>query len=199
MKKLFWIIQLFAVVASYPAAAQAALQTPENVVVSTNDQVLQVLREAEAGKNPQSAYDMIDHLIVPHVDFKQMSQWLLGEHWSSATAGQKESFTNEFRKLLVKTYATTFQQYAKEKIAYLSGQAPEHANVATVKSQVIKDSGTPVSIDYRLHQQDGEWKVFDVVVDGVSLVKNYRVMFDQEIANTGLDGLISALSAHNQI
>ncbi|HTT08020.1 MAG TPA: ABC transporter substrate-binding protein [Gammaproteobacteria bacterium] len=199
MKKLLWVIQLFAVVAVCPVAVQAASLTPENVVVSTTDQVLQVLRGADAGENPQSAYDTIDHLIVPHIDFQQMSQKLLGEHWSSATAEQKENFVTEFRKLLVKTYATTLQQYAKEKIAYLSEQVKQYANVATVRSQVIKDAGSPVSIDYRLHQQNGEWKVFDVAVDGVSLVANYRVMFDQEISTLGIDGLISTLSAHNQL
>ncbi len=198
MKKLLWILRLVAAV-GLCAPAYAESQTPEKVVASTTDQVLHVLRGQEIEKSPQAAYDMIDHLIVPHVDFQQISQRLLGDHWRSATAEQKENFINEFRKLLVKTFATTLQQYAADKIAYFSGQAKQQADIATVKSQVIKDTGTPVSIDYRLHQQNGEWKVFDVVVDGVSLITNYRAMFDQQIAALGIDGLISALSAHNQL
>jgi phospholipid transport system substrate-binding protein len=198
MKKLLSIFQLFLVFAICPIAVQATSQTPESVVVSTTDQVVQALRDAETGKNALSAYDVIDRLVVPHIDLRRMSQWLLGDHWSSATAEQKESFTKEFRKLLVRTYATTFQQYVKEKITYLAGEVKALANVATVKSQVLKDAGAPVSIDYRLHQEDGEWKVVDVSIDGVSLVTNYRVLVNEEITAVGIDGLIGALAAHNR-
>lgn len=198
MNKLLWIVRLLLAVAIFPVAAQATPQSPEDVVASTTDQVLQVLREAESRENTQSAYSAIDQLIVPHVDFQRMSQWLLGEHWGSATVEQKQSFIIEFRKLLVKTYATTLQQYIKEKITYLSDEVKALANVATVKSQVTNNTGSPVSIDYRLHQEDGEWKVVDVSIDGVSLVANYHVLFDQEISTMGINGLIGALAAHNR-
>lgn len=198
MNKLLWIFQILVMVAVWPLQLRAEPQTAQDVVATTTDQVLKTLRDQAGGTDPQTALGAIDHLVMPHVDLPKMSQRLLGEQWTAATIEQKDRFSGELRKLLVKTYAAVFQQYANAKVAYLPGKSDPSKSIAVVKSQVTNESSSPVSIDYQLRQQNGEWKLIDVAVGGVSLVANYRASFGKMISSMGIDGLTTALSAHNQ-
>ena len=198
MSKLLWILQIVVMVALWPLQARAEPQTAQDVVVSTTDQVLKTLRDESGGKDTQTTLGAIDHLVIPHIDLAKMSQRLLGKQWLSATAEQKDRFSGELRKLLVKTYASVFLQYANAKIAYLPGLTDPSGNIAIVKSRVTNESASPVNIDYQLRQQNGEWKLIDVAVGGVSLVANYRASFGKLVGSKGIDGLTTALSAHNQ-
>ena len=198
MSKLLWILQIVVMVALWPLQARAESQTAQDLVVSTTDQVLKTLRDESGGNDPQATLGAIDRLIMPHVDLAKMSQRLLGEQWLNASAEQQDRFNGELRKLLVKTYAAVFQQYANAKIAYLPGLTNPAGNIAIVKSRVTNESASPVSIDYQLGQQNGEWKLTDVAVGGVSLVANYRASFGKLVGAKGIDGLTTALSAHNQ-
>ena len=196
MKKLLWILPVLVTVLAWPWQAYAGPQSAQEVVTTTTDQVMQALRVD--GGNDASALAAIDHFVIPHVDLQKVSQRLLGDHWLSATAEQQRKFVDELRKLLARTYAAVFRQYANAKVAYLPQPADPAARVATVKSEVTGGSGSPVTIDYRLGQRDGEWKLIDVALNGVSLVANYRASFGKWINSLGIDGLTNAMSARNQ-
>jgi phospholipid transport system substrate-binding protein len=198
MNRLLLVLQLLSVTLIWPLQARATPQSPEAVVATTTEQVMQVLRNDAVATDKAATVGALEQAVMPHIDLQRISQRLLGDHWLSATIEQQKRFAGQFRTLLVKTYAAVLQQYTNAKIAYLPSQADPDANVATVKSRVTGDSGSPVAIDYRLRQQGGEWKLFDVALNGVSLLANYRGSFGKWVNTMGIDGLTDALAAHNR-
>lgn len=172
---------------------------PQDVVKSTADQVLHVLEteQEELRAHPERIYDVVNKYILPTFSFHAMSRLVLGRHWRSATDLQREQFTNAFRSLLVRTYAESLIDYTGVPIRYLPVHMDEKAKDATVQTE-IEPSGRPaVAISYRLRLIRGEWKVIDVIVEGVSLVTNYRTEFSNEINQSGLDSLIHSLEARD--
>ncbi|MGQ0658432.1 MAG: MlaC/ttg2D family ABC transporter substrate-binding protein [Chromatiales bacterium] len=180
------------------AGAQADARAPEQIVRSTTEQVLQALREDGAQEDRQRVYGIIEQMIVPHFDFEKMSRWVLGKNWKVGSPQEQSRFVEEFRRLLVRTYSSALMQYTDQEVVFLPSHADGEGGTATVKTQVNQSGGPPVPIDYRLYERDGAWKVFDVAVDGVSLVANYRTQFNDEISAKGLSGLIDTLAARNQ-
>ncbi len=180
--------------------AQAAIQTAEEVVVSTVDAVLERLtNEREAiNADPSKIYGLVNELVIPRFDFVSMSKWVLGKKsWRSASGAQREQFISEFRTLLVRTYVKALLEYSKQSIEYLPAEKSPSSNLVVVKTKVNQDRAKDVPIDYRMHVSGGKWKVVDVVVNGLSLVSTYRGSFASEIRKTGLDSLISKLSRKN--
>jgi len=198
MKKLSNIAFLVFLMVFPPLQAWAIAQTADQVVSSTTDEVLKALRQDGVKDDEQKVYAIVEQLILPHFDFQKMSQWVLGKYWRQASDSERQQFSEQFQKLLVRTYSTAFQQYTNEKIVYLPTRDAPDADRVMVKCQVVREGGPPIAIDYRLHQQKGEWKVFDVMIDGISLVTNYRTTFAQQIRDKGIDGLIATLVERNQ-
>lgn len=178
--------------------AQAGSQDPEQIVKSTTEQVLGALRQDGVREDPERVYGIIEQMILPHFDFRRMSQWVLGKNWRQANPEEQVRFVDEFRKLLVRTYSTALMEYSDQEITYLPSHAAPDGDTATVKTRVNQNGGPPIPIDYRLYQRDGDWKVFDVAIDGISLVANYRTTFNQEISTNGFAGLIERLASRNQ-
>jgi len=183
-------------------AASSAKATPsaEDVVKTTANQVLSKLRSERdmLRKKPTELYRLVNQLIIPHFDFRRMSQWVLGRYWRTASDEQRNEFVNQFRTLLVRTYATALLEYSDQDIRYLPVQAPNGAKTVTVKTQVERPGSSPIPINYSMHSKDGIWKVFDVAVDGVSLVSTYRSTFGTQIRQDGLDALINNLTKRNK-
>ena len=175
-------------------------QTPQTLVEETSQLMLDKLRqEKEVVKaDPKRIYELVDEIVIPHFDFEYMSQMVLAKYWRRASDKQRVAFTEEFKQLLVRTYATSLNEYSDQKIIYLPFRAGKDESQAMVRTEIEQPGGFPIPIDYRLHQSASEWKVFDVVIDGVSLVTNYRSSFAKEIRQAGLDGLIDTLSKRNQ-
>lgn len=186
------------VVAHYCTAGAADTGPAEQVVRSTTARVLQALdRDRETiSKNPGRLYRIVDEIILPHFDFHRMSQRVLGRYWHRASEEQQEKFVSEFKTLLVRTYTTALREYSDQTIEYLPSREREGGEVS-VRTQVKQQGAPPIPIEYQLHKSDSGWKVFDVAIDGVSLVINYRSTFASEIRNKGLDGLIDRLVKHN--
>jgi len=172
---------------------------PQQLVEQTSRTMLEKLKqEKELIKaEPGRIYDLVDEIVVPHFDFEYMSQMVLAKHWRRASAAQRQAFTLEFRQLLVRTYATSLKEYADQVLIYLPFREGSKPDQAMVRTEVEQAGGFPIPIDYRLHQNSADWKVFDVVIDGVSLVTNYRTSFSKEIRDGGLDGLIKTLAKRN--
>ncbi|MFZ0255103.1 MAG: ABC transporter substrate-binding protein [Gammaproteobacteria bacterium] len=170
---------------------------PQEVVKSTADQVLRVLEaeQKDLRAHPERVYDVVNEYILPNFSFPAMSRLVLGRHWRSATDLQRQQFTDAFRSLLVRTYADSLIDYTGVPIRYLPVHMEEKAKDATVHTEIKPSTGPAVTISYRLRLISGEWKVIDVVVEGVSLITNYRTEFSTEISQSGLDSLISSLQA----
>lgn len=183
------------VLALQAATAVAATETPEQVIKATAEAVIQrVSAERDALRSdPVRLHSMVDEMIVPHFDFRRMAQWVLGKHWREASAEVQGQFVDEFKNLLIRTYATALLEYGNQTIEYFPAQ--ESGNAVTLKTALAQPGTLPIPIVYRMHQKDGAWKVFDVSVDGVSLLTTYRASFSSEIRKNGIDALIADLAS----
>jgi len=181
------------------AWAGAPTPTAEEIVKTTADQVIAKLkadREALKAK-PELIYGLVDELIIPHFDFTSMSKWVLGQNWRKATAAQQDAFTVQFRTLLVRTYAKALLEYSDNEITYFPVQNNPDSNLVVVKTAVAQTGSNTIPINYSMHVKDGDWKVVDVAIDGISLVSTYRGSFATEIRTNGLDSLINQLIDKN--
>lgn len=178
---------------------QAAAESAEEVVRVTADQVIARLTAERdfLNSNPGKIYDLINELVIPHFDFTSMSKWVLGRNWRQATETQQEQFVNEFRTLLVRTYAKALLEYSDEKIIYLPVESNPDSNIVVVKTEIRQPGANSVPIDYSMHVSGGEWKVIDVAVDGISLIATYRGSFASEIRKNGIESLINKLTERN--
>jgi phospholipid transport system substrate-binding protein len=188
-----------AIVALAAAAALAADVAPDELVRKTVDEVLAVIRtdrDLQAG-NQKKILDLVDAKVLPNFDFSRMTQLAMGRNWREASDAQKEALTREFRTLLVRTYSSSLSQYRNQVIDVKASRlAP--ADTETVVKTVIQQSGGPgVPIDYSMAKSPAGWKVYDVVIDGVSLVTTYRGSFSDQIRQGGIDGLIKTLKDRN--
>ena len=171
-----------------------------DLVKETSNRMIAALKDksSDLDQNPKLIYDLVDEIILPHFDFERMSQLVLGKYWNRVGADEKEQFVNEFRTLLVRTYASAMSEYSDEEIVFLPFHSDDKADDVTVKTEVDQKSGFPIPIDYSLHMRQGEWKVYDVSIDDVSLVVNYRTSFASEIKQSGVAELIKKLKERNR-
>lgn len=184
----------------YSIAASATSASPLELVQQTAERMLSALETNKdvIANDPTRIYALVDEIAVPHFDFERMSSWVLGKHWRTASPEQRALFTEQFRALLIRTYATAMAEYSGQKINYLPFKADPAATEVTVKTEIEQPGGPSIPINYSLFQNNGEWKVYDVIIDNTSLVANYRSSFASEIRNGGLDALIAKLAARTQ-
>ena len=177
-----------------------AMQEPQDLVSQTTDKITTALR-AEQDKiktDPNRLYEIVDEIVLPHFDFNAMSSWVLGKYWRKANDQEKARFTAEFRTLLVRTYAKALNDNYDRKIDMLPMREKKGSEDVTVRTEVQQEAGFPIPIDYKMHLKNGAWKVYDVSVDGLSLVANYRTSFAKEIRQDGLPKLIDRLADRNK-
>lgn len=191
---------LLAIAASTASNAASANTGALEMVQQTSERMIAALKaDREAIKaDPTRLYPLVEDIVLPHFDFERMSSWVLGKHWRTATDTQKKHFVQEFRMLLVRTYATAMAEYRDQEIVYLPLKAEPGADDVNVRSEVRMPGGPPIPVNYSLYLKNGEWKVYDVIIDGVSLVANYRTTFSNDIKQGGLDALIDRLATRNQ-
>jgi len=205
MKQQFSKIVLFALsLFAFTATAQGAthITDPQMLVQDTATRVINEVtaHKAELNKNTARIYMLVENMVVPHFDFRRMSQAALGRFWRNATEDQKDRLTTEFKQLLVRTYAVALLNYSNNAIEYLPVRMSQDATDVQVPTKVSNAGGPAIPINYNLYRQGGEtgaWKVYDVVIDGISLVSNYRNTFTIEVRNGGIDGLIDTLAKRN--
>ena len=147
--------------------------------------------------DPERVYDLVDRLILPYFDFERMSRRVLGKRWKAATAEQRTRFVAAFRTLLVRTYALLLNEYNGQTMTYLDPVPRKSDDEVVIPVQVKLTGSQTVRVAYAMHGSGSDWKVFDVAVDGVSLVTNYRSSFRAEVARHGIDGLIASLESKN--
>ena len=197
MKRVFLPLLLGLVLNS--AVTVAGDLDPASLVRQTSDRMLVVLKEQHdlIQAEPERLYGLVDDIVLPHFDFERMARWVLGKHWKRASPDQQQRFVNEFRTLLVRTYGTALLEYRDQQIKFLPLRMAEGSEDVTVRTEVVKPGGVPIPISYSMFRRADGWKVYDVAIDGISLVSNYRSSFSTEIKDQGMDKLIQRLVERN--
>jgi phospholipid transport system substrate-binding protein len=181
-----------------PAAAEET--APDALVRKSIDEVVALIKadkELQNG-NPQKLYALVEEKVLPHFDFSRMTRLAVGRSWAQANDAQKAALTREFQTLLVRTYSTSLSQYRDQTIDVRPAKVAAGDKDAFVKTVVKQPGGPSIPIDYSMERTDKGWKVYDVVVDGVSLVTTYRGSFNEQIQKSGIDGLVKTLADRNR-
>jgi phospholipid transport system substrate-binding protein len=191
------IISILLCVLVFPAMAGSA---PEDLIRATSDKVLDEIKTNAATyqSDPQSVYDLVNNVVLPHFDFSGMTDLALGRYKDEVSADQRPEIINEFRMLLVRTYSSALLEYTDQVVVFLPMEGVEADGKVTVRTEIDQAGGFPIPINYSLHLGDDGWKVIDISVDEVSLVTNYRSSFARAIKKDGVDGLIKTLRDRNQ-
>lgn len=201
MNALKYIVNILAAaVLLLPVAATAESVAPDVLVKQTADEVIEIIKkdkDIQAG-DLRKISALAEDKILPHFDFERMSRMVLGRHWHKASKEQQAQFVSEFRSLLIRTYASALAKFRNQTIEYKPLRAQPGDSEVTVKTQVLQQGTQPLPIDYSLAKKGNEWKVFDVTIEGVSLVTNYRGQFSTEVKQSGMDGLIQRLADKNK-
>jgi phospholipid transport system substrate-binding protein len=184
-----------------PSVVQAKETTaPDALVKTVTDEVLDIIRkdkDIQAGSTKR-AIELVEQKVLPHFNFARMTALAVGKDWRRATPEQQKMLTDEFRDLLVRTYSNALTAYRNETVDYRPFKLQPGETDVTVRTQIHQPGARqPIKLDYSLERNGNGWKVYDVVVAGVSLVTNYRSSFATEIRNGGIDGLIKTLKAKN--
>ena len=154
-------------------------------------------RDIKAG-NRARLVELIEQKVLPHFNFGSMTALAMGQQWNKANAEQKKRLVDEFRTLLVRTYASALAAYSEQKFDFRPLRAKPTDTDVTVNVRVLQPGAQPVTIDYSMEKTGSGWKVYDVMVGGVSLVANYRTEFSTTVRESGIDGLIQSLQAKNR-
>jgi phospholipid transport system substrate-binding protein len=173
---------------------------PEQLVRQTSGSVIAEIRANLDiyQSDPKKVYKLVDELVLPHFDFAAMTDLALGRYKDEVSATQRPAIVAEFRQLLVRTYSSALFEYTDQEMIYLPMEGSEADGMVIVRTEIEQAGGFPIPINYELRLGDEGWKVFDVSVDEVSLVTNYRSSFARAIKKDGIDGLIGTLRERNQ-
>ena len=196
---LRFLIPFLAALLPLSAAAQAQ-ESPDAMVKRIADDVIAVVKsdkDLQAG-NSAKVVQLAEQKVLPHFDFVRMTRLAVGRSWSQATPQQREALTKAFRTLLVRTYSSSLSQYRNQKIEVKPLAASPGDEDVLVRTAVMQEGGPPIPIDYRMEKKPDGWKVYDVVIDGASLVTTYRSSFNDQIQRSGIDGLVKTLQERNR-
>jgi len=173
-----------------------AWATPTDDVKKTVDEVVRIVADKEMKKNEAKRRQALKRTISTIFDYSEMAKRSLGKHWNVRTAAEKKQFADLFATLLENSYAGKIESYNNEKIVYIK-EALENDH-AEIKSKVVTAARDEFTLDYRLFKHDGKWMVYDVVIEGVSLVSNYRSQFNKIITSNGYEALVKKLQSKNE-
>jgi phospholipid transport system substrate-binding protein len=191
---------LLALLTGFNSGLALAVDTPPDELARTTTQdviaILKQDKDIQSG-NMAKVYRLVEAKILPNFDFNRMTQLALGKHWPRATAKQKQALVTEFRNLLVRTYSTALTEFTNQTIEFKPLTIKPDDTDVTVHSEIRQPGGQPIPIDYSMYKTAFGWKVYDVTIDSVSLVTNYRASFANTIRQQGIDGLIKTLAVQS--
>ncbi|HEY3859307.1 MAG TPA: ABC transporter substrate-binding protein [Gammaproteobacteria bacterium] len=191
-------LSFFSFAALADAAAPAAATPPDQVIQQTVKEVFDTVnsKKAELQKDPSQLYDMVSKILLPHFDFALSSQLVLGSAWRTATEEQRKAFQDAFFNYLTHSYADALVKgnYSERNVKVEATRPSSQPDRAMVKTQVLLTGSQPVEVDYVLRNESGQWKAFDVVIEGISYVHSYHDQFAPEVQQKGLDELIKRLN-----
>ena len=182
------------------AVAGAQEVPPDVLVKDVTTEVVDLIAKDKAiqAGDRGKLMEVIESKVLPHFNFTAMTALAMGRSWNQATPEQKKRLTEEFKTLLVRTYASALAAYSNQRFDYRPLRAKPSDTDVTVQVRVIQPGTEPVSIDYSMEKTGQGWKVYDVIVGGISLVANYRTEFNNTVRESGVEGLIKSLQAKNR-
>jgi phospholipid transport system substrate-binding protein len=172
---------------------------PEELVRKVTQDVLEAIRSDKqlAAGDRQKALKLAEEKVLPLIDFEEATRLAVGRAWAQATPEQKKKLVEEFRKMLVRTYSNAISAYEGQTMKVLPVRMKPGDTEVTVHNQYIRAGGKPLPVDYAMHRTDQGWKIYDITVEGVSLVLTYRSEFDALVKQSGVDGLIKRMEEKN--
>lgn len=179
----------------------AFAQSPNDVVQSATEELAVELegRKAELAENRAELYALIDKILLPRFDRRYAAQLVLGRHWRTASAEQRDKFIDAFYRSLLRQYSDGVLEFNQDRVELLPFRGDESKDRVTVKSIVLLDDGTKVPVNYGMVRRDSGWLMFDVTIEGISYVRNFRVELNSEIQAKGLDAVISRLESEKVV
>jgi phospholipid transport system substrate-binding protein len=180
-----------------PVLAQDA--GPEQLVQKVTDEVLAAVKSDKqlAAGDKQKALKLAEEKVLPHVDFQEATRLAVGRSWRQASPEQRKKLVGEFRSMLVRTYSNAISEYQGQTLKVLPSRGKQDPEDATVRTQFMRAGGKPLPIDFQTRKTPEGWKIYDITVEGVSLVLTYRTEFDAVVKQEGIDGLIKRLGEKN--
>ncbi len=181
-------------------AVCAAVDTPpDELVKRLTQEVMEAIGKDEqlAAGDRAKALALAEEKVLPYIDFRRMTQLAVGKSWRRASAAQQNALVQEFRALLIRTYANSIGAYRGQKLVVEPLKLRPDETDATVRNEYLSPGRPPLPIDYRMHKTADGWRAYDIVVDGVSLVMTYRSSFNEEVQRSGIEGLLKALADKN--
>jgi phospholipid transport system substrate-binding protein len=174
------------------------LQAPQQVILGVSTKIQQKLQDKAFTKNFAQVTQFVNSVIAPNTDFDKIAPLVLGKNWKEATAEEQVRFKQEFQTLIVRTYSRAFVEYTDWTLRFMPIEMPNEATKVLVKTEVLQPGQQPVEVSYRMFLGNGQWKVYDILIGGVSLVTNYRSTFNNEIQTKGsLSAVIDDLVKRN--
>jgi len=193
------MLKFFLAVLFVPALALAQELGPEELVKKITQDVLDAVQKDKqlAAGDKQKALKLAEEKVLPHIDFEEATRLAVGRAWQQATPEQRKRLVEEFRRMLVRTYSNAIEGYQGQTLKVLPSRGKQAADDATVRAQFIRAGGQPLPLEFQARRTDKGWKIYDISVEGVSLVLTYRSEFDTVVKQGGLDGLIKRLAEKN--
>jgi phospholipid transport system substrate-binding protein len=191
---------LLIIVATLVPLLAAAQEAPDAMVKRIADELLAIIKtdkDLQAG-NQSKVVELAEQKVLPHFDFERMTRLAVGRNWAQASDAQKQALVKEFRTLLVRTYSSSLSQYRNQTIEVKPSRIAAADKEAIVRTEIKQQGGPPIPIDYSMEKAGNDWKVYDVVIDGASLVTTYRGTFNDQVQRGGIDGLVKALQDRNK-
>src|SRR5262245_39729772 len=191
--------KLMLFVAALVPALALAQEAPDALVKRVTDEVLAIIKadkDLQSG-NTRKIAELAEAKVLPHFDFNRMTRLAVGRNWQQANDAQKEQLVKEFRTMLVRTYSTSLSAYRNQTIEVKPLKMSAADKEVTVRTAVVQQGGPPIPIDYAMEKEASGWKVYDVVIEGASLVTTYRGSFNDQVQKGGIHGLLKTLAERN--
>ena len=174
--------------------------SPDALIKKVTEDVLTIVRQDKdiQNGNTKKAIELVEAKVLPNFNFMHMTALAMGKDWNKASPEQKKQLSEEFKTLLVRTYSNALTGYKDQTVRYKPTKMQAGDTEVVVKTEVVQAGAKPIQLDYSMEKQAEGWKVYDVIVAGVSLVTNYRDTFSQEVRANGVDGLIKMIATKNK-
>ena len=195
---LMLLFSFFANVTLTSNASAADLLEPQKVIEDASAQLKLRMQDPGFTKDFRKITEFVQSVLYPRADFDLISSLVLGKLWKDASDSEKAEFKKEFQTLLIRTYSRAFVEFKEWSVRFLPINPEEDQRKVMVKTEVLQPGLQPIAVNYRMLHKNGEWKVYDIMIEGVSLVTNYRTSFKNEVERTGsLQEVIDQLAKRN--
>jgi len=184
-----------------PTPAAATPEDPIKMLKSVTDNVLKALKDNSAAidAQPNKIYAVVDKYILPYVDFNEMSTWVAGRTaWGKASEKTRDNFVSEFQVLVIRTYATALKNYKNETVYFAPQKVDTTKDRIQISSTIVRTSKENINLNYRLVKRQNKWLVYDVIIEGVSILQGFQAQFTNEIRQKGLEPVIAQIKEHNK-